>query len=98
MGRSRPWRNRPRAAGLISEPATRSIGPVVRRFFRGSTMKHISGLAALAVGAFLASQAMAYQIKDGGITAPEVAKVLQDKGYKAEITTDDEGDPKVKSA
>ncbi|MFI4936263.1 MAG: YbjN domain-containing protein [Caulobacterales bacterium] len=61
-------------------------------------MKHFIGLAALAAGAFLATSAMAFKVTDGGITAQEVAQVLQDKGYKAEVTTDDEGDPKVKSA
>jgi hypothetical protein len=56
------------------------------------------GLAALAAGALVASSAGAYQIHDGGITAAEVAKVLQDKGYKAQVGVDDDGDPKVSSA
>ena len=61
-------------------------------------MKTFVAAAAFAVGALLATQASAYQIRDGGITAQEVAQVLMSKGYKAEITTDAEGDPKIKSA
>ncbi len=61
-------------------------------------MKAAMAVLVLAAGAMLAPRAMAYQIKDGGITADEVAQVLQDKGYKAEVGTDEEGDPKVKSA
>ncbi|MFT4251177.1 MAG: YbjN domain-containing protein [Caulobacter sp.] len=33
-----------------------------------------------------------------GMTGPEVAKWLQDAGYKAELTTDETGDPMIKSA
>lgn len=61
-------------------------------------MKTILAAAALAAGLMTAGAASAYQVRDGGITAQEVAQVLQSKGYKAEITTDGAGDPKVKSA
>jgi hypothetical protein len=60
-------------------------------------MNKIVGVASLVAGLALASAALAYPIR-GGITAPEVAKVLQDKGYKAEVGVDDDGDPKVTSA
>jgi hypothetical protein len=59
-------------------------------------MKTIAAAVSLAAGLALAQGAMAYPIH-GGITAPEVAKVLQDKGYKAAVGVDDEGDPKVTS-
>ena len=61
-------------------------------------MKTAVAVLVLAAGALLGSRAMAFQIKDGGISAQEVAQVLQDKGYRAEIGKDDTGDPKVKSA
>lgn len=61
-------------------------------------MKIILAAAALAAGMTAAGAASAYQVRDGGITAKEVAEVLQSKGYKAEITTDSVGDPKVRSA
>ena len=47
---------------------------------------------AFAAGTLIASHAFA-----AGITAPEVAKVLQDKGYKAVVGVDDDGDPKISS-
>ncbi|MBV9997072.1 MAG: YbjN domain-containing protein [Caulobacteraceae bacterium] len=61
-------------------------------------MKSFLGLAALAAGALLASQAQAARVPEAGISAEEVAQVLQAKGYKAEIGKDNEGDPKVTSA
>ena len=61
-------------------------------------MKPFIALAAVAVGALIATQAQAYKVEEGGITAPEVAKVLQDKGYKAIVKTDDDGDPEVDTA
>jgi hypothetical protein len=61
-------------------------------------MKSMFGLAALAAVAFLASQAQAMRIPEAGISADEVAQVLQAKGYKAEVSKDNEGDPKVTSA
>ena len=55
-------------------------------------MRHNLSLAALAAGSLIASHAIA-----DGITAPDVAKVLQDKGYKAVVGVDSDGDPKVSS-
>jgi hypothetical protein len=63
----------------------------------GAHMKMILGLAAIAAGALVATGATAYPF-GGTISAPEVAKVLQAKGYKAEVGVDDDGDPRVKSA
>jgi hypothetical protein len=54
--------------------------------------------ALLAASCLVATSAAARQIPDGGITAAEVAQVLQDKGYKAEVGADSDGDPMVKSA
>jgi len=51
----------------------------------------------LTVGALAASAALAEPVPDGGMTAAEVAKVLQDQGYRAEITTDSAGDPLIES-
>lgn len=45
-----------------------------------------------------AATASAGLLPDGGVTAQEVAAGLLEKGYKAEITTDSTGDPKVMSA
>ena len=61
-------------------------------------MKPLLALAALATSSLIGAQALAYPVTEGGITAPEVAKVLQDKGYKAIVKTDDDGDPEVVSA
>jgi hypothetical protein len=60
-------------------------------------MKTTMASLVLAAAASVAPAAMAFQVQDGGISAQEVAKVLQDKGYKAEIGTDPTGDPQVKS-
>jgi hypothetical protein len=52
-----------------------------------------------AVLLLIASQdsAVARSLPDGGVTAQEVAGVLKAKGYQAEITTDQDGDPKINS-
>ena len=42
--------------------------------------------------------ASAAPLPDGGVTAPEVARVLQSKGFQAEVTTDKQGDPLVRSS
>ncbi len=58
-------------------------------------------LVALSVAAaFLAasSSADAYPVPDGGITAQEVASVMQAKGFVADIDKDADGDPRIKSA
>lgn len=54
--------------------------------------------AALAASCLYAGPAAAGALPDGGATAQEIAKVLQDKGYKAEIGKDSEGDPMISSA
>ncbi|ATQ42275.1 YbjN domain-containing protein [Caulobacter mirabilis] len=56
------------------------------------------GLGALGVLALAAAPASAKPYPAGGVTAKEVAAVLQAKGYKAEVTRDDSDDPLVKSA
>jgi hypothetical protein len=58
--------------------------------------KTLSALGVLALLA-AASPAPAGPITDGGVTAAEVAAVLQAKGYQAEITKDDGGDPLIHS-
>ncbi|HEY2709779.1 MAG TPA: YbjN domain-containing protein [Caulobacteraceae bacterium] len=60
-------------------------------------MKQVLGLVGLVAGLALGSAAGAAPI-EGGITAGEVANVLQEKGYKADVGRDDDGDPRVKSA
>jgi hypothetical protein len=42
--------------------------------------------------------ATAGPLPDGGVTAAELAQVMQDEGYRAKISRDDEGDPKIESA
>lgn len=61
-------------------------------------MKTALFAAALCAAFATVGAAQAGQIKDGGITADEVASVLQAKGFKAEITKDSGGDPMIKSA
>ena len=41
--------------------------------------------------------AHAQMLPDGGVTAQEVAKSMQDKGYRAEVSTDKQGDPMILS-
>ena len=53
----------------------------------------IAALGLLAV----AGPALATPLPAGGVTAPEVAAVLQAKGYAAEISKDSDGDPKIRS-
>ncbi|MFI4973854.1 MAG: YbjN domain-containing protein [Caulobacterales bacterium] len=60
-------------------------------------MRWFIGLAALAMSSAVGASALADRAVEGGVTAQEMAKVLQDKGYPAEITTDDQGDLKIKS-
>lgn len=56
-------------------------------------------VAAAAVVAWLgAGAAFAGALPDGGVTAEDVVKALQDKGYRAELTTDSTGDPMIQSA
>ncbi|HUO11807.1 MAG TPA: YbjN domain-containing protein [Caulobacteraceae bacterium] len=60
-------------------------------------IKQLIGLSALVFAASTALPAAAVPL-EGGLTATQVARVLQDKGYKAVIGVDDTGDPKVTSA
>ena len=46
----------------------------------------------------VASPVMGRSLPDGGVTAQEVASVLQEKGYKAQVTKDKDGDPLIRSA
>jgi hypothetical protein len=55
-------------------------------------------LSVALLGIAMAAPAMARPLPDGGITAQELASVLQEKGYKAQVTTDKDGDPLVRSA
>jgi hypothetical protein len=66
--------------------------------FKGAFMRPPLFAVLLAAAGLFAPPLAARPITDGGITAPEVAQVLQDKGYKAEVGTDSGGDPMVKSA
>ncbi|HTC09521.1 MAG TPA: YbjN domain-containing protein [Acetobacteraceae bacterium] len=58
-------------------------------------MRWIVGLLMLCLAT---ASACATPLPDGGVTAQEVADVLQHAGYKAEITQDKYGDPLIKSA
>jgi hypothetical protein len=60
-------------------------------------MKSMILAAALALSVTPAA-ALAGVLPDGGVTSAEVAKALQDKGYRAEVTTGSDGDPLIKSA
>jgi hypothetical protein len=55
-------------------------------------------LAACLLAAAGAGEAAARPLPSGGLTAEEVAAVLRDAGYRAEIGVDKVGDPQVKSA
>jgi len=46
----------------------------------------------------VASPVLGKSLPDGGVTAQEVASVLQEKGYKAQVTKDKDGDPLIRSA
>ena len=46
----------------------------------------------------LASAALAGPLPDGGVTGKEVAAALLSKGFQAELTTDKEGDPLIRSS
>ena len=59
--------------------------------------KHLIA-AAMAVSLFAAGAAQAGPLPDGGVTAKEIAAVLQAKGYRAEVGTDSDGDPMITSA
>ena len=50
-----------------------------------------------AVMLFQSPAVFAGPLPDGGVTVEEVAGVLQDKGYRAEVSTDKQGDPMILS-
>jgi len=54
-------------------------------------------LVAAVLGVAAMRMACAALLPDGGVTAQDVARVLQAKGFQAEITTDKQGDPLVRS-
>jgi hypothetical protein len=53
--------------------------------------------AILATTLVQAPLALAAPLPDGGVTAAEIARILQSKGFQAEIGTDKQGDPLVRS-
>jgi hypothetical protein len=63
---------------------------------------HRSRITAQALAAVIAlvpaGMTWSEPLPDGGVTAPEVAKVLQDKGYVAKIGVDKGGDPEIHSS
>lgn len=61
-------------------------------------MKTIVAGLSLAAALMFAASASAAEIHADGMTGAEVAKWLQDAGYKAELTKDDGGDPMINSA
>jgi hypothetical protein len=60
-------------------------------------LKHSVATMILAVG-LMTGAAHAKPIPDGGVTVTDIADVMKAKGYKAEVTTDNSGDPMIKSA
>lgn len=60
------------------------------------TLAALAAFGAVGLAALPAAAAVSYPA--GGVTASEVAAVLKSKGLQAEITTDDVGDPMIKSA
>lgn len=60
-------------------------------------LKIIATAAAFCIAALGALPAAALTYPEAGVTAAEVAAVLQQKGLSAEISTDDWGDPLIKS-
>ena len=64
---------------------------------RGDLMLKTTLGAALAAAFLLAGPAAAGPLPSGGATVQEIAKVLLDKGYKAEIGKDSQGDTMISS-
>jgi hypothetical protein len=60
--------------------------------------KFLVAAVALTATAFAAMPAAAFTYASGGVTAQEVAAVLRTKNLPVEITTDDAGDPMIKSS
>ena len=61
-------------------------------------MRKKLALSVALLGLMIAAPAMARPLPDGGVTSQEVGNILQEKGYKAQVTTDKDGDPMVRSA
>jgi len=61
-------------------------------------MRKLVMMAALGGALLGASFVGAVTFPDGGVTGADVVKMLQDKGYRAELTTDSTGDPLVQSS
>jgi Putative bacterial sensory transduction regulator len=61
-------------------------------------MRKRRALTVVLLGLMTAAPVMARSLPDGGLTSQEVANILQEKGYKAQVTTDKGGDPMVRSA
>jgi hypothetical protein len=70
----------------------------MRRFRWLAAPNLLAGLSLLAALGLMMAPAGAALLPDGGVTAPEVANVLQHQGYKTEIATDKEGNPLIRSA
>ena len=58
---------------------------------------NVVGLSVAAAALAQATAAFAAPIPDGGVTAAEIAGVMQAKGFKAQITKDSDGDPMIVS-
>lgn len=58
----------------------------------------VKAIMAGMVLALSAGAAQAAMLPDGGVTAQEVARALQAKGYRAELDRDAAGDPMIRSA
>jgi hypothetical protein len=61
-------------------------------------MRNLVMVASLGGALLGASTLAAATYPDGGLTGAEVVQVLQEKGYRAELTTDSGGDPLVQSS
>ena len=61
-------------------------------------MRKLVMMAALGGALLGASFVGAVTFPDGGVTGADVVKMLQDKGYRAELTKDSTGDPLIESS
>ncbi len=55
----------------------------------------LAALVAAILTASVVTPALAGPLADGGVTAAEVSKILQDKGYRAELGRAGDGTPKI---
>jgi hypothetical protein len=58
----------------------------------------LAAAAALGLSGLTAGSVRAQQIDNGGMTGPEVAAWLRKAGYKADLSSDEQGDPLIASA